>query len=96
MIVELRDLPLARYDGRIPGYPTTRPERGERIDLQAPAAQAYGRYLAEQREGLKGWLRRNAPNAQVVREFEIVAHWGEGPPRPLVVAGGPGGEAISR
>lgn len=74
VIVELQDLPLARYDGRIPGYPATRPERGKRIDLQTPAARAYGRYLAEQREALKGWLRRNAPNAQVVREFEIVAH----------------------
>jgi len=74
VIVELQDLPLARYDGRIPGYPATRPEPGKRLDLRSPAAHAYARYLAERREAFKGWLRRNAPNAQVVREFEIVAH----------------------
>lgn len=74
VIVELQELPLARYDGRIPGYPATRPDPGKRIDLRSPAARAYGRYLAERREAFKDWLRRNAPNAQVVREFEIVAH----------------------
>lgn len=74
VIVELVDLPLARYDGRIPGYPPTRPAPGKRLELSSPAARAYARYLAEKREAFKGWLRRNAPNAQVVREFEIVAH----------------------
>ncbi len=44
-VVQLAELPVAAYDGRITGLAPTRPERGEKFDPQRADAAQYARYL---------------------------------------------------
>ena len=44
-IVEMRELPVAAYDGRIAGFSATRPERGRKINPQDPAVAGYASHL---------------------------------------------------
>ena len=47
----LADAPLATYDGRDGRYPATSPAHtGGKLDVRAPAVQAYARHLAHQRQ----------------------------------------------
>ncbi len=72
VIVKLADPPVASYEGGIPGYARTKPLPGRKLNLNAPAARAYGRYLGDRRANFRSWLRSNAPRAQVVREYSVV------------------------
>jgi subtilisin family serine protease len=71
-MVILRDLPLASYDGRIPGYAATKAQPGQKLDITSPAAISYSNYLANQRSQAKAWLASNAPSVQVVWEYSAV------------------------
>jgi len=44
-LVQLAELPVAAYDGRIAGLAPTRPARGEKFDSQRADAAQYARYL---------------------------------------------------
>ena len=44
-IVQMAELPVASYDGRLAGLPATRPERGRRINAQDPGVAGYAGYL---------------------------------------------------
>ncbi|HZY93299.1 MAG TPA: S8 family serine peptidase [Candidatus Bathyarchaeia archaeon] len=69
--VQLKDQPLASYDGHIAGYAATKPAHGLKLDISTPAAQAYSNYLAGKRAELKTWLSNNAPEVTVVSEFSV-------------------------
>jgi subtilisin family serine protease len=69
--VQFSDAPLASYTGSISDYPATRPEKGHKLDLNAPAANKYGDRLQAQRENYKKWLAKQAPQVQVVTEYAV-------------------------
>lgn len=51
-IVELADLPVAAYDGRVAGYAATKPAKGRKIDPNSTAVVRYKGYLAARQDGL--------------------------------------------
>lgn len=67
--IQLKDQPVASYDGHIAGFAATKPAHGQKLDLSSPAAQAYSNYLAGKRSELKTWLSNNAPEVTVISEF---------------------------
>ena len=68
-VVILKDQPIASYAGGIPGYAKTMPDSGKKLDLNSPAASAYGQYLADQRGSAERWIHSNAPDMQIISEF---------------------------
>jgi subtilisin family serine protease len=48
-VVQLRQPPVARYDGQIKGLATTRPVAGQRLDTNAPQVRAYAAHLDQER-----------------------------------------------
>jgi minor extracellular serine protease Vpr len=70
--VQFGDAPLASYDGSISGYTATRPQRGQKLDLNSPAAKKYGNRLKAQRENYEKWLSKQMPQVQVVTEYSVV------------------------
>ncbi|HEY5574026.1 MAG TPA: S8 family serine peptidase, partial [Anaerolineales bacterium] len=93
LIVTFKNPPAASYEGGIPGLGRTKPERGKRFDPNSQAAQAYLKHLENEHANYRSWLARNAPRAEVVREFSVVLNGlairlnGE---RPQPLQGGPG------
>ncbi len=71
-MVELVDKPLATYDGGIPGLEATKPTGEGKVDLASPAAHAYGLYLKAKHDAYRGYLGRNAPGAEVVKEYSLL------------------------
>ena len=71
-IIGLSDQPLSSYDGSVQGYAATKPVPGHKLDLGSQAAQSYSSYLANERGALKGWLKNNAPEVQVLYEYSLV------------------------
>jgi len=49
-IVQLKDKPIAAYDGGIRGYAATKPGTGQKVDTGASAARSYAKYLDTQRD----------------------------------------------
>ena len=49
-IVTLADAPIAAYDGDVPGYRATRPDKGDRVDVASPEAKRYGSYLRKRQD----------------------------------------------
>ena len=49
-IVQLAELPVTAYDGRIRGLQATRPARGQKINPNAPAVTTYMAYLANRHD----------------------------------------------
>jgi minor extracellular serine protease Vpr len=70
-IVLLKDQPLATYDGHVPGYATTMPTPGHKLDLSSASSISYAAYLANGRGLAKGWLMNHAAEVQVVDEYSI-------------------------
>jgi len=71
VIVELKGAPISSYTGDIPGLARTMPVPGQKLDLNSPAAKAYGNYLAGVRQNSKNWLASNEPKVQVVAEYSV-------------------------
>ncbi len=46
-IVTFVDDPVASYDGYVAGFPATRPQRGERLNPDAPAVRAWAQRLTD-------------------------------------------------
>lgn len=70
--IQLSGAPVALYDGSTPGLAATRPGQGQRLDLDSPAARAYGQHLARQRAAYRAWLANHAPGVEVVAEYSLV------------------------
>ena len=49
-IVQMSDAPATAYEGGIPGYPATRPGRGQKIDPTDPRVVNYTAYLASRHD----------------------------------------------
>lgn len=71
-IVQFDKAPLAGYDGDIPGFPATKAPAGKKLDTGTPAAERYLALLATDRANFRAWLRSNAPQVAVLREFSGV------------------------
>jgi minor extracellular serine protease Vpr len=71
VIVQLRDQPLATYDGRVRGYARTKPAPGQRLNVWSHAARAYSGYLAGKRASYRNYLRTYAPTARIAREYRV-------------------------
>lgn len=69
--VRFSDAPLASYEGTISGYDATKPARGQKLDLNTPAARKYGNRLAAQRQNYLKWLAKHHPQVQVVSEYAV-------------------------
>ena len=51
-IVELADLPVSAYDGRLAAYAATKPGKGQKIDPNGVAVTRYKAYLAARQDAL--------------------------------------------
>lgn len=72
VVVQLKTLPLAQYDGRVSGYAATMPAPGKRLNLNSDAAKKYGAYTAAERAAYRDYLRNNVPAARALRDYRIV------------------------
>jgi subtilisin family serine protease len=63
-LVQLRGAPLATAA-------KTRPAPGKKIDFSSITVKSYKAKLAALRNDFKGWLRKNAPKAQVVKGYDL-------------------------
>ncbi len=71
-IVQLRDPPIASYEGGIPGLAKTKALPGQKIDFSSPAVVAYEQYLAQKRGEAMKYVRENSPRIEVIREYSAV------------------------
>ncbi|HWI63570.1 MAG TPA: S8 family serine peptidase [Symbiobacteriaceae bacterium] len=71
VFVRFGDAPLASYDGSVSGFAATKPGKGQKLNLNSPAAQKYGNRLAAQRENYLKWLAKKYPQVQVVAEYAV-------------------------
>jgi minor extracellular serine protease Vpr len=69
--VRLSDAPIASYDGTISGFERTKPNKGQKLDLNSPASKKYGNSLQAKRENYKKWLAKQVPQVQVVTEYSV-------------------------
>ncbi len=70
-IVTLTDAPIATYEGGKPGLERTKPARG-RLAPASPAYRAYERFLATEHANYRAFLKQQAPQAEVVAEYDTV------------------------
>ena len=66
-IVELVDLPVAGYDGRVAGLKATRPTAGAKLQMNAGDVQAYLRYLDTKRSTVTAAV----PSANVFYKYRV-------------------------
>lgn len=71
VIVTLKSKPLASYDGGVAGLKATKPTRGK-LDPSSPAYRAYKGHLANERANYRAFLKKNAPEAKIVRGYSVV------------------------
>lgn len=71
IIVELKEPPLALYDGSFPGLDPTNPQvTGDvKLDVQADESQAYLAFLDELHEAFEFQLTNIAPGAEVLARY---------------------------
>ena len=67
-IVVLKALPLATYDGRVPGYAKTRPGSGK-LNPNSAAAKKYLGYLRTKHTAFAKWLQTNVPSAKITSQY---------------------------
>lgn len=67
-IVQLNEAPAAAYEGGIAGLAATRPAPGQRINVQAPAVQAYLRHVATKVDAVAATV----PAANVYQRYGVV------------------------
>ena len=71
-IIRFADPAVAEYAGGIPGYAATRADAGHRLDVHAPAAQAYENFLANAHANFRAWMHSNVAQVEVLREYLVV------------------------
>jgi minor extracellular serine protease Vpr len=70
-IVVFKEQPLASYDGHLPGYQKTRPDRGK-LNPNSAAATRYLGYLRQEHDAFARWLQRTVPSAKITSEYYTV------------------------
>src|SRR5687768_3930844 len=68
VIVSLASPAAASYDGSSPGLAATRPAQGK-LDRGSAAYAAYRRHLAQEHANFRSYMRRNASQATIEREY---------------------------
>jgi len=63
-IVVLKDAPVASYDGGVAGIASTKPDRGEKLNVKAPNVKAYEAHLKKQHKAVAA-----TQDVSVQREF---------------------------
>ena len=71
VLVRFNDAPVADYTGGIPGYVATRPGNGHKLDLSSAATVHYEAYLGNEHANYRSWLKKNAPQAEILGEYLI-------------------------
>ncbi len=66
-IVQISEAPAAAYEGGLSGLAATRPAAGQRINVQAPAVQAYLRHLNAKVDGVTAAV----PAARVYHRYNV-------------------------
>ncbi len=72
--VVLANPPAASYVGGIPGLQGTKPEPGQKLNVNNPAVQAYVNYLKRTHQNYAAFLVSKAPQAEIVREFFLTSN----------------------
>ncbi|WP_174734694.1 S8 family serine peptidase [Mesobacillus harenae] len=72
--VQFDDQPIASYAGSINGYESTKPPKGQKLNLNSSEAKKYGKRLEAQRENYKKWLAKQLPQVEVVTEYAVTYH----------------------
>lgn len=70
-LVEFADHPVGSYAGGISGYAPTKPAPGHKLDLASSAVVNYRGYLGSEHANFRAWLRSNAPQIAIVREYDL-------------------------
>ncbi len=77
-IIQLRDEPLATYDGRIPGLEATslraspHNQRRGKLNTQSQASRRYMNYLEQKHRAFLRILEQSLPRVQVLHHYHIV------------------------
>ncbi len=77
-IIQLRDEPLATYEGQVPGLEATsvrvspHNQRQGKLDVHSPASRRYLDYLEQRHQAFLRTLRQHLPRVQVFRHYHIV------------------------
>ena len=67
-IVELKEAPLAVYEGGVAGIAATRAARGQRLDARSPSSRAYRNHL----DAKGAAVSRSVPGARVLHRYGVV------------------------
>lgn len=71
VIVTLPSPATAQYEGGIPGLQRTKPQPGNKLDMDSPAFAAYQRHLENERAAFTQDLAAKAPQAEVVANYSL-------------------------
>lgn len=69
--VRFTEDPIASYNGTVQGYKSTKPSKGEKLNLNSPEVKKYGARLEAQRNNYKKWLAKHYPHVEIVTEYAI-------------------------
>ncbi len=70
-IVRFADAPVSEYTGGVAGFAATQPTRGQKLDLASATVVHYESLLGVEHANYKAWLHANAPQIQVLREYNL-------------------------
>jgi minor extracellular serine protease Vpr len=73
-VVVFDDPSAATYTGGIRGLKATKPPRGQKLNPRSEEVRAYGDYLKSVHANYRAFLSGQAPAAEVVSEFTLVAN----------------------
>ncbi|MFN8474793.1 MAG: S8 family serine peptidase [Anaerolineae bacterium] len=73
-IVQLKDAPVAKYDGGVAGYKATSAKAAgqTKLDTNSADAKAYAAYLDAQQKAFASALSKVAPDAKVEASYQVV------------------------
>jgi len=67
-IIQLADKPVATYNGEVAGLPATKPESGQRLNVDATAVQNYIGYL----DSKKADVLSTVDKAEITNDYKVV------------------------
>ncbi|WP_373231902.1 S8 family serine peptidase [Cohnella sp.] len=69
--VQFGDAAIASYEGSIAGFESTKPSKGQKLNLNSQESAKYGKRLEAQRENYKKWLAKQLPHVTVITEYAV-------------------------
>lgn len=69
--VQLKDRPVATYQGGVKGYSPTMVGLRKRLSVSTQAVKKYRTYLGAERSRYKNWLKGNLRSAKVATEYSL-------------------------